>query len=166
MYEQEVERATEEPVNEDKKEKEKKEVKRYPRDILTITADNGFVFKVGCQVFVCEGDVEKAATDLKRYLSLDPNVVLEYTKSFKFQSMLHNSTHGDEAVLTGCPFGASPAFDFFNTNRKPDMAIYSANNGIVTLDFLKGTATVKQYANSVEDVSSVQSYCPAGDRGR
>ena len=67
----------------------------YPKEITTIAADNGYLFKIGCQVFVCEGDVDKAINALKRYLSLDSSVVQEYSCKFDRQDMLY-----EEAITT------------------------------------------------------------------
>ena len=117
----------------------------YPKEISTIAADNGYIFKIGCQYFVSEGDVDKATEALKRYLSLDPSVVKEYSCKFEKRDMLYE----DDSDLRPDPEGKAtsrlktPVFSSFR-NRKPDVAIFNVVNGTVTLNYHNGTATVKQ----------------------
>jgi hypothetical protein len=117
----------------------------YPKEITTIAADNGYLFKIGCQVFVCEGDVDKAINALKRYLSLDSSVVQEYSCKFDRQDMLYE----DDLVIR--PYEdkkdtsrlKTPVFSSFQ-HKNPDVAIFNVVNGTVTLNYHTGMATVKQ----------------------
>ena len=117
----------------------------YPKEISTIAADNGYIFNIGCQYFVCEGDVDKATEALKRYLSLDPSVVKEYSCKFEKRDMLYDNDYMRE--MRPEPEAPSktktPVFSSFK-NKTPDVAIFNVVNGTVTLNYHNGTATVKQ----------------------
>jgi len=117
----------------------------YPKEITTLAADNGYIFKIGCQYFVCEGDVDKATEALKRYLSLDPSVVKEYSCKFEKRDMLYedDSDLRPEAVEKATSRLKTPVFSSFR-NREPDVAIFNVVNGTVTLNYHNETATVKQ----------------------
>ena len=117
----------------------------YPKEITTIAADNGYLFKIGCQVFVCEGDVDKAINALKRYLSLDSSVVQEYSCKFDRQDMLYEDDRvirPDEDKKDTSRL-KTPVFSSFQ-HKNPDVAIFNVINGTVTLNYHTGMATVKQ----------------------
>jgi len=134
--------ADEEPVNK----YEALPEAEYPKEITTIAASNGYLFKIGCQVFVCEGDVDKATNALKRYLTLDSSVVKEYSCKFEKRDMLYDDSDlrpEPEAEEKATSRLKTPVFSSFR-NKNPDVAIFNVVNGTVTLNYHTGEATVKQ----------------------
>lgn len=120
----------------------------YPKEITTVAASNGYLFKIGCQVFVCEGDVDKATNALKRYLTLDSSVVKEYSCKFEKRDMLYDDSDlrpepEAEAEEKATSRLKTPVFSSFR-NKNPDVAIFNVVNGTVTLNYHTGEATVKQ----------------------
>jgi len=118
----------------------------YPKEITTVAASNGYLFKIGCQVFVCEGDVDKATNALKRYLTLDSSVVKEYSCKFEKRDMLYDDFDlrpEPEAEEKATSRLKTPVFSSFR-NKNPDVAIFNVVNGTVTLNYHTGEATVKQ----------------------
>lgn len=118
----------------------------YPKEIANIAAaDNGYIFRIGCQYFVCEGNADKAGGVLTRYLALDASVALEYSSKFDRQHMLSANEIGDDgpAAESKSTVVRAPVFNALHS-RQPDVAIFNVVNGTVTLDYHKGTATVKQ----------------------
>ena len=128
-----------------------------PKEIAIIAADNGYIFKIGCKYFVCQGDAVKATKALKRYLLLDASIAHEYSDEFIRDDMVYNH-HMDllleqaEMVARDYSKPKSPIFGSFK-DRKPDIAVFNVVNGTVILDYLDGTARVKQFATANDVLS-------------
>lgn len=119
------------------------EQKKYVRPLEIFPADNGFLIEVGCSLFVCEGDSEKLATDLKDYLDLNEEVFKRY--QYSGDSYLYRC---DElrACEAKCGYSSlSPAFDKLQKGSNLLVkAVYKAHNGTITLDYETQTAIVSE----------------------
>jgi len=129
-----------------------------PKEIAIIAADNGYLFKIGCKYFVCQGDAEKATKALKRYLLLDATVAHDYSDEFDRDAMVYNHRmdvlEQAEMVTRDYSKPKAPIFGSFK-DRKPDISVFNVVNGTVILDYLDGTARVKQgfFADVGDDLS-------------
>jgi len=116
----------------------------WPRDTQITAADNGFVLLIGCQKYVHEGTAETLMEDLQRYFSLDETIAKKYGYNGSQAFLGPAIPMAEDATPIGMPYDASPVFHYAQRALTPDLAVYSVNNGTITLDHKKGTAVVSQ----------------------
>ena len=123
---------------------------KYARELSVYEADNGYLLKVGCQYFVCEGDSANLCDDLQAYLKFDPEILKKYeykgTSAFK-EVMTTPEAEGDEEKLCYSNVD-STAYAYLHLNNRNNgllvKTVYEVVNGTVTIDHKSRLTTVKQ----------------------
>lgn len=125
---------------------------KYAREVTIYEADNGYLVRVSCSFFVCEGSAEKLCDDIQSYLQLNPEVLKNYgyagTTAFK-EIILDVEGEDEKADEEVSPL-VSPAFAFLVSETRPFYSVqlleskYEVTNGFVVLNHKENKAYVTQ----------------------
>ena len=136
---------------------EVKEVKQFAREVKLYQADNGYLVKVGCNWFVCEGSAEKVCDDLQAYLSLKPEIVAAY--NYKKYGAFRSAHPGLEEAAVSDESGHTQNEDYSlnstvfsaltmglpdNIKLAPIETKYAVTNGYIVVSHKNKTATIFQ----------------------
>lgn len=129
------------------------ENKIFPRAVKVIPADNGYLVKVGCCLFVIEGNSKNITEDLKRYLDCDETIIKKFGHK-EPNAFLRGNDDEEELCEKKCINEVrSPAFDYIRKSGNLISCIYKAENGKIEVNMENKTVLV--YQKSFDDPKEV-----------